>query len=121
MDELSEPDARAPASDNRAALRSILIGIGCGVAFGILFRALASTPAFGVMSVTFVGLVPIGMGFATIYPHTRSTIWQAMEWWSADSCIDGTLVSRGGGLDAVARLRLAAVVPQRSLRCAPKD
>lgn len=59
----------------------MLLGLGLGIAYGIVFRWFATIearPFITPMSITFMALVPIGIGFATIFPSRTPTVLEAI-------------------------------------------
>jgi len=65
----------------RSTTRSIVLGITLGVVYGLIFRWLVTAQGqayFRPMSITFLALVPCGMGFATIFPNKRPTLGEAI-------------------------------------------
>lgn len=57
--------------------QGIIVGIGSGLAYGITTRFLLNTAqfgtVFGVMTLSFLILVPIVIGYLTVRPHPRPT------------------------------------------------
>jgi hypothetical protein len=68
-------------SSTRMLGRSTWMGVLLGATYGLALRWLANPghgQLFGPMSITFLVLAPVGIGFATIFPTKTPSIWQAL-------------------------------------------
>jgi hypothetical protein len=58
--------------------RAALLGIGIGAAYGVLARLLADPDLFSyvaILSLTFLGLVPVVVGYLAVFPATAPRLW----------------------------------------------
>jgi hypothetical protein len=79
-DPIPPVSAPAPASRRRGPIfRSAMVGVAAGVVYGLSFRVLFNLRVleglFGVMTFTFLVLVPIGIGFLTVWLGEREGPW----------------------------------------------
>ena len=86
-----------------------------GVGYGLILRWFATANGasfFGPMSITFLALVPVGMGFATIFPNKQPTLLEALflPWVGAAIATSATMLIGWEGAICVAMLAPGMIV-----------